>query len=817
MEVAFVTEGMIGRTLSHYEIIANLGAGGMGEVFLARDTSLDRDVALKVLPPEVADDPVRLGRLQREARALAALDHPGIVTVFSVEEADGIHFLTMAHVKGQTLGELIPPGGMPVETLLDRGSALADALRAAHEQGIVHRDLKPSNVMVDADGRLRVLDFGLARVLDPPQHSSEESTQTMNDVVTRHGTVLGTVPYMSPEQAEGKPVGPPSDLFSLGVVLYEMATGARPFQGESAVSLMSSILRDTPPPVTEMRPELPKALGCAIQRCLEKNPGDRPESAAAVRDQLEAARRQLLSGTASRPAPVRSARSRGTLLGLAAVAVVLAAVVGFMVWTGGSEDAGQSDGAAPETAVPHVRSVAVLPLRNLTGDPEQEYFADGMTEALITDLARIGALKVISRTSVMRFKDSDLPLPEIALQLGVDAVVEGSVQREDDRVRITAQLIDAATDRHLWADTFERALHGALRLQSEIARSIADAVAVEISPVEETRLTDARDVNPETYEAYLRGMHHLKKGSPEGIEKGMAYLREAVDMDPADPLAYAGLASGYVILGHATGNAEQFRRGKAAARRALELDDAQAEAQAAQAEVAMYFDWDWDAADDAFRRAIELTPSRADPHVHYSALHLLRGDWEEAFAEAELAQELDPLAPLFTSWLGELYWAAGRYDDAEVESLKALELNPGWARAHTDLSLAYVGQRRFEEALAEARIGAQNPLWSPFLGTALVAAGLQEEARELLDELLAAPRGQLNPVFLASFQAVLGDLDGAIASLERAYKTRNGMMPWIGSWFEFGDLTNDPRFQHLLDGMKLELVRPPTPTTGAST
>ena len=811
-----MTQGMIGRTLSHYEITGQLGAGGMGEVYLARDTRLDRQVALKVLPAEVSDDPARLRRLQREAKALAALDHPGIVTIFSVEEADGVHFLTMAYVKGQTLGDSIPPNGMPVEKLLELGEALTDALRAAHEQGLVHRDLKPSNVMVDSEGRLRVLDFGLARVVEKVPVSSQLPTQTTEEAMTQRGMVLGTAPYMSPEQAEGKPVGPSSDLFSLGVVLYEMATGSRPFQGDSAASLISSILRDTPPPVTEVRPELPEALGRVIQRSLEKAPGERHESAEAVREELEAVRQEVLSGEVIQAARARSPRSRAGMLALAAAVVVLATLGGTVIWRVGQQAGRQSREAAVETAASQIRSIAVLPLRNLSGDPEQEYFADGMTEALITDLARISALMVISRTSIMRFKDTDLSLPEIARELGVDAVVEGSVQREADQVRITAQLIDAATDRHLWADTFERALEGALALQSEVARSIANAIAVEVLPGEATRLAHTREVDPRTYEAYLRGMHHLKKGSPEGFEKGMAYLQEAVDIDPADPLAYAGLASGYVTLGHTSGDAEDFRRAKAAARRALELDDSHAEAQAALAEVAMYFDWDWDAAEDAFLKAIELSPSHAEVHAHYAWLHVLRGDWQEAFAEAELSQELDPLAPVFTSWLGELYWAAGRYDDAEEEALKALELNPGWARAHSDLGRAYLGQGRFEEAVEQSRIGAEkNPRWKPFLGNALVAAGRQEEARTLLEELLAAPEGQVNPAYLASFQAVFGDLDGALASLERGYEVRDGQMPWIGSWYELGDLTDDPRFQDLLARMNLEFVRPRAMAVGA--
>jgi tetratricopeptide (TPR) repeat protein len=394
----------------------------------------------------------------------------------------------------------------------------------------------------------------------------------------------------------------------------------------------------------------------------------------------------------------------------------------------------------------------------------------------------------------------------------VDAVVAGSVQREANQVRITAQLIDAATDRHLWADTFQRNLEGVLALQSDIASAVAERIAVKISPGEESRLRATREVNPETYEAYLRGMHHLKKGTREGFAKGMEYLHRAVDIDPADPLAHAGLATGYVTLGHSSGDAEDFRRAKAAARQALEIDPSQAEAQAALAEVAMYHDWEWDVAELAFEEAIELGPSQAEVHAHYAWLHALRGDWEQAIAEAELSHELDPLATTFTWWLGGIYWGAGRYDDAEAAAHKALELNPAGSGGDLVLSMCRLEQGRIDAALERARIAVEkNPRWRPWLGYVLVKANRLEEASTLLRELVSAPIERIGPTGLAQFQAVSGDLDGAMQSLEWGFEAENGSRPWIGSFQDVEGLRDDPRFRDLLDRMNLEYVRVHSP------
>ena len=669
---------LIGRTLGHYRIVEKIGEGGMGQVYRARDEQLGRDVAVKVLPEELAADQSRLGRLQREAKALAALDHPGIVTIFSVEEADGIHFLTMALVEGQTLSHLIPPNGMEVERLLDLGVALADALRAAHERGIVHRDLKPSNVIVDKEGRLRVLDFGLARMEETAPLSSQLETRTLQEPMTYHGMVLGTIPYMSPEQAEGKAVGPSSDVFSLGVVLYEMATGSRPFGGETTASLISSILRDTPSAVTEVRPEVPAALGGVIRRCLEKAPGERYPSSQAVRNELEAVRQGVVSGTVTGATTTKPPRSQAKALALAVAAVVLVAVVGTTIWRSGWDPGGEVGDAVVESAASQIRSIAVLPLRNLSGDPEQEYFVDGMTEALITGLSKIGALKVIARSSVMPFKGTDTPLSEIAAALGVDAVVEGSVIREGEQVGISAQLIEAASERVLWGEQYRRDLTSIFALQGEVAKAIADRVEIALAPEESRLLEPGTPVAAGAFEATLKGRFHLEQFTAQDFDAALRFFETALEIDPDYAPAYSGIADvwsyrkqwGLVEPDEAAVEIEQ------ALARALELDDSLAEAHASLAGHKTWHEWDWDGGEEEFLRALELNPNLAGARIFYSHLLTILGRASEGTAQAERALELDPLNPFFQTLQGVQQIMAGRLDEGIATCRSALEKQP---------------------------------------------------------------------------------------------------------------------------------------------
>ena len=500
-----------GTRLGPYEILAPLGAGGMGEVYRARDPKLGRDVAIKVLPEAVAGDAERLARFEREARSLASLNHPNIVTIFSIEESGGTRFLAMELVEGESLDALLASGGLPLSRFFDIAVPLSEALSAAHERGIVHRDLKPGNVMVTREGRVKVLDFGLAK--REPAESDPDLCNTPTESraeLTGEGQVFGTVAYMSPEQARGGKVDARSDVFSLGVLLYQMLTGQRPHQGSSAVDIISSILRDKPPSVTDLRADVPPHLARVLRRCLEKDPRDRYQTSRDVFNELRELRAETSPASpapAPRPAAAPAARAAWKRpASVAAAAILLAAALYLAIRSGFLRSSSRAPGTGIEPNV--IRSIAVLPLDNYSGDPNQEFFAEGMTDELTADLATISQLRVISRGSAMQFKGKQRPpTPEIGRKLNVDAIVEGSVLRAGDKVRITAQLIDARSDRHLWAKSFERSSRDVLALQDELASAIAREIHVQLTPAEQSRLRRAPSVNPEAYDAYLKGRY----------------------------------------------------------------------------------------------------------------------------------------------------------------------------------------------------------------------------------------------------------------------------------------------------------------------
>ena len=530
--------------LGPYEVIAPLGAGGMGEVYRARDTRLGREVAVKVMREGALHDADARRRFRGEAIALCRLSHPNVAAVFDVGTEEGTDYLVMELIPGASLAERLREEPLPAAEILPISLQLAEGLAAAHAAGIVHRDLKPANIRVTPEGRLKVVDFGLALELEPSVSLEDMAT------VTLPGQVAGTLAYMAPEVLNGARADTRSDVFSLGVVLYELATGHHPFPVGSAIELLNAIANRTAASPRALRPELPEGFDAVILSAMQREPSRRPASAGEV---LAALQMVAGGGTLRRAAkaPSRSTRAR-------------------------------------------IRSLVVLPLDNLSGDPAQDFFADGMTEALIADLAKIDGLRVISRTSAMRYKGARRPLPEIGAELGVDAVVEGAVVRAGGRVRITAQLIHAATDTHLWADSYDRDLSDVLTLQSEAARAIAAEIRIKLSPRAKARLESAPRVNPEAYEAYLRGRHHLTRRTEEALLNAADYFRHAIDLDPTYALAYVGLADVHNLLGYWSYRtpAEAFPRSKAAARRALELDPGVGEAHISLAYALHYHDWD---------------------------------------------------------------------------------------------------------------------------------------------------------------------------------------------------------------------------------
>ncbi len=789
---------MIGRTLAHYRILSKLGEGGMGEVYLAEDAELQRKIALKVLPEEMSADPVRLERFKREARAVAALDHPNIVTIHSVEQVDGVHFLTMSLVEGKTLDEIIHSKGLPLERFFDLAIPLADAVAAAHAKGITHRDLKPANVMVTAEGRVMVLDFGLAKLAsDPGAADEDEETQAL----TQDGYVVGTVRYMSPEQAKGEPVDQRSDVFSLGVLLYEMATGSRPFKGKSAIELISSILKDNPEPVTQVRTELPYHLGRLIQHCLEKNPDRRFQTAIDVRNELDDLEREVasgqvpVSGVTETGAPAAS--SRVARLGSVAAVAIVAVLAGVWLWE-------TIIGPPPPVSATEPRSLAVLPLDNLSGDPEHEYFSDGMTESMITDLAGISALRVIARSSVMPYKGTTKSPRTIGRELDVDALLTGSAMMVGDTVRITAQLIDTATEKHLWADSYQRDLSDIFALQNEVAGEISSAIEVSLTPEEATLLARDRPVDPEAHRLYLRGRYAMERFHPEEARKAIDLFHQAIALDPTSALAYAGLADAYAQLkSFSLPPHEVMPKAKAAAVRAVDLDPNLAEAHAALGIIKLEYDFDWDGAEESLRRAIELKPSLATAHLNLGGHLAAAGRVEEAIPEIELALQLDPLSPLIATFASLNYYFAGDYDKAAEAAQASLEILPEGPMALVALGVAYERQGRLAEAdaaMEKAReIGGDLSFTLEFLSGVKVALGQPDEARQVLDDLVTLAEDQYVCAYeVSTSYATLGDTEEALHWLAKGIEDRADCIPWARTDPKLDPIRSEPRFQELM-------------------
>ena len=779
---------LVGQKIGSFEIVEMIGRGGMGEVYSARDTKLKRSVAIKSMPVELQADSTARTRFRREAELLASLNHPNIAAIHDIIEPDeSAGYLILEYIPGETLAQRIAREPLKLEEALSIGQQVAEAVSAAHDKGVIHRDLKPGNIKLTPEGKVKVLDFGLAK-------ATSRQDENQDTAITQPGRVIGTPTYMSPEQACGKSTDHRTDIWSFGCIMYEMLTGHLPFEGQTSTEILARII-EREPDWQAVPEQTPANIQVLLRRCLEKDPDQRLED---MRDAVIEIRETLnlpaTTTAARRAAPVRTLWRWAMAIGL----VVGAIVVGLNIGRWREKLVG---GAGPG----RIRSLAVLPLQNLTRDPEQEYFADGLTEALITDLGKIGALQVRSRTSIMQYKDVKKPLPEIARELNVDAVVEGSVVRVAEQVCISAQLIHAPTDTHLWVESYERDLRDVLALQSEVARTIARQIEITVTPDQEERLAETRPVNPETYMAYLKGMFHLNKMTPEGTEKGLAYLHQAIEKDPADPLAYGGMALGYVESAHGPGAPpDALARAEAAALKALELDGTLTEAHAALAQINLYRDWDWEAAEHAFQRALELNPNLTLTRAQYSWYLLLLGRTDEALAEMRRVQELDPLTPLWPAWQGTQYLWTGQYEKAIDEARKSLELNPDFVVALSVLGSAYAEKGMYEESIKAHQRAAQISRYRKSgLGCTYAMAGRPEEARQVLAELEADPT-PYDTWFIAQIYAVLGDKDEAFRWLEAAYgPPHHPYVPWIKHPPAFKPLQDDPRFGDLLRRINL--------------
>ena len=779
---------MEGRTLSHYHILEKIGAGGMGVVYRAHDERLDRDVALKVLPTGLLSDDAARRRFRREALALSKLSHPNIATVHDFDTQEGVDFLVMEYISGQTLAGKLAGGPILEKEVATLGAQIASALEGAHEQGVVHRDLKPGNILVTPRGHAKVLDFGLAMLLRP----AGEPLRT--ETLSQAHAAVGTLPYMAPEQLVGEKVDARSDIYAAGVVLFEMATRQRPFPQESAPRLIDAIQHEAPPTPSAINGRISPALDHIILKALDKDPRRRYQSARDLLVDLERLGDPAPLRVASRP---RTRAVYWTLAAAGALLTLVAVIIGLNV-------GGMRDRLLGRAASKRIESLAVLPLANLSGDPEQEYFADGMTEELITDLAKIGALRVISRTSAMHFKGTDKPVPEIARALNVDAVVEGSVLRSKDRVRITAQLVEGTSDRHLWAESYERDLKDVLALQSEVARAIASQIEVTLSPAAEAGLArGARPVSPEAHEAYLKGRYHWNRRMPADLKKSIEYFQQAIEREPDYGLARAALSLAYVTF--ATWWVEPptraFPRARAAALKALEVDEDLTDAHTALADTKCLYEWDWSGAEREFRRAIELNPNDPTAHEDYGFCLALMGRNEEGIAEMKRARDLDPLSLSINAHLGEVYRLARQYDAAIDQFRKAQDLNPSFPQPHAWMAMTYAHMGRLKEGLAEGE--AAQRFWGqplPMNGYVLALSGRRAEA---LDILASVRNGRtfFPPFFEAMVYAGLGDDDRMFEALERAFVEREDGVSRLKVDPTFDRWRSDPRFKSLLRRM----------------
>ncbi len=722
---------MIGKTLSHYRISAELGRGGMGVVYRAQDETLGREVALKVVRADAQLDPVARERLIREACTASRLNHPNICTIYEAGEAGNQVYVAMELIPGQSLAATIPREGMPTEDVARYGAQIADALAHAHEQGVVHRDLKTANIMMGREGRAKVLDFGLARLL--PRQELDAATRSQLSAATA-GEVAGTLAYMAPEQLRGETADARSDIWALGLVLYEMATGCRPFSGQSGYELSAKILREPPPPLPK---HVPPALARVIQRCVAKEPAQRYQRASELRAALDV----TLSG-GERPVAAPALSRRKWLLGGAVAMTVLLLAFGL-------DFAGVRSRLRGDRTF-RVESLAVLPLQNLSGDPAQEYFADGMTEALISNLAQIHALRVISRTTVMRYKGSSKPLPEIARELGVDAVIEGSVIRAGERVRVTAQMIEAATDRHLWAKEYDRDLRDVLALQSEVARAIAGEIQIEVTPEVRARLAQTPSVNPEAYDAFLRGRALSRRENREDNGAAIELLEQAVALDPSFATAHAELGRVYRARGFLFTPEEKLWEQKAFAEvdRALQLDPASADAHLTRGLLLWTPSQGFrhEEAIREFRRAIDLKPSLDEAHHQLGMVYLHVGLLGEALKSAEEAVTLNPGNTLALYRIGVVKLYQGKYQQAlDVFERTPADANPALVTYQTAWTLFYLGRKKEALAVTESYL-AKHPEDEGGLCTgiqALLAAGAGDArgAEEKIRKALALGKG----------------------------------------------------------------------------
>ncbi len=777
---------MIGETISHYKILEKLGEGGMGVVYKAQDTKLDRMVALKFLPKHLLCDEEAKTRFVHEAKAASALNHTSITTIYEIDEVEDQCFISMEFIEGKSIKELVKETTLSVKEILDIAIQIGAGLNAAHKKDIVHRDIKSDNIMLTDEGAVKIMDFGLAKLKGVTK-------------LTKTGATLGTIQYMSPEQAQGMEVDQRSDIFSFGVVLYEMITGQLPFKGEHEAAIIYSIVNETPEPLARYKANVPEGLQRIVDKALKKDLVTRYQSMADLIADLKGLLKEMAEGGVVVPSEKRI-RNRKVLFVSIGVFIVIVTYATF-----------------PRFFAPHIvegpgaqrKMLAVLPFENL-GPADQEYFADGMMDELTTQLAKVSGLGVISRLSAIKYKKTEKSLRQIGSELGVDYVLEGSVlwdkTGKTSRVRISSQLIRVSDNTHLWAERYDRDLNDIFAIHSEISQAIIDKLKLRLLGSEKTALAKRSTENLEAYNLYLKGKTWVNTAEDARINIG--YFEQAIEIDPQFALAYASLSHSYTMLVDRGGISrhEGYQKSKAAALKALELDDSLASAHNALGNLKLLYEWDWSGAGGEFKRAVELNPGEAGFHGDYGAYLVATGRFDEALLEMKRAQELDPRS-VFTNWGVGLTLAMWRkYDQAIAEWERLTQMDP--SEHHVGLGFSYMLKGMFVDAIRQCqKADLHDGVNLSLLGYAYAASGKKVEALKILEELKEKlEQRQVSPSEIALVYAGLGEKDQAFAWLQMAYEEHNGgfWMIFLKVLPLFDNLRSDPRYNLLLKKMGLE-------------
>jgi len=832
---------LVGRSIGQYKIVARIGAGGMGEVYLATD-KMGRKVALKLLTARLINDEQGVARFMREAQAVLTLNHPNIVTVYDIGRADATHYIASELIEGQSLRERLKlQGEIKVAEALEIAIQISSALAAAHQTGIIHRDIKPENIMLRPDGYVKVVDFGIAKLMEgqkPTAVATDVTTKVM--VKTAEGLAIGTVHYMSPEQARGLPVDVRTDTWSLGVIIYEMIAGRRPFDGETVADVLNSLIERQPPPLFRFSADVPETLEWIVNKALRKEKGERYQTAAELltdlkelRRRLEFAAEQERTGSAERggvsqvatkgerrtfgsaePVADRTADSgphttssaeyivneikrhkRASLI--AFMAILMVSAVGAYLYFSKTNDT-------------TISSIAVLPFTNASADQNMEYLSDGLSENLINALSQLPILKVIARSSTFRYKGKEVDPQEVARALGVQTILTGRVEQRGENLVVSAELMDARDGTQVWGEQYSRKAGDIQALQEEMAHTISEKLRLRLTGAQERQLTKHATQSPQAYQLYMKGRYHALKLTRAETDKGINYFQQAIEIDPNYALAFVGLALAYLPMALTSGvpSWEVVPKAKAAALRAIEIDETLAEGHATLGSTSFWYDWDWQASEKQCLRALELNPNSAGGRFSYAHLLSNTGRHEQALAEIKLSRELDPLSLLTNALEGQILFFAGKYDEALDHLQKTIDLDPNFWLSHLVISRVYSEIGMHAEAIAAAKKAGElsgNSQSNAYRAYALAKAGKTDEARAVLDELLKLSAERYVPPYnFAIVYNALGESGKALDYLEKGYEQKDVRMVFLKVEPIWNSLRSEPRFLDLMKRMRLE-------------